>query len=203
MYACFRMCMWRAFWDTRTGDSIPAMICMISAWASPDVRSDDSALLSGLIVCRLHFGACVSCLSRPPAPHTRHRRERRRRRPHTVIRVLGGIVAENIGPLALYSESTVNTAQYENRALLKRRYENRPPFGHAFGAAGACSGFQTNGHAHTSLRGAARGVRGLDTIRRFCAALRHCAAPLAAIFRFTIYFTTLLRCLHLTTMKTL
>ena len=42
---------------------------------------------------------------------------------------LGGIVAENIGPLALYSESTVNTAQYENRALLKRRYENRAPFG--------------------------------------------------------------------------
>ena len=61
----------------------------------------------------------------------------------------GGVVAENIGPLALYSESTVNTAQYENRALLKRRYENQAPLGHAFGAAGACSGFQTNEHAHT------------------------------------------------------
>ena len=38
---------------------------------------------------------------------------------------LGGIVAENIGRLALYSESTLKAAQYENRALLKRRYENK------------------------------------------------------------------------------
>ena len=45
----------------------------------------------------------------------------------------------------------------------------------------AVSKLMRNGHAHTSLRGAARGVRRLHTIRRFCAALRHCAAPLAAM----------------------
>ena len=38
---------------------------------------------------------------------------------------LGGIVAENIGPLALYYESTLKACYYENRAVLKRRYENR------------------------------------------------------------------------------
>ena len=37
----------------------------------------------------------------------------------------GGIVAENIGPLALYCESTMKAGAYENRAVLKRRYENR------------------------------------------------------------------------------
>ena len=39
--------------------------------------------------------------------------------------MLGGIVAENIGPLALYYESTLKACDYENRAVLKRRYENR------------------------------------------------------------------------------
>ena len=38
---------------------------------------------------------------------------------------LGGIVAENMGSLALYCESTMKAATYENRAVLKRRYENR------------------------------------------------------------------------------
>ena len=40
-------------------------------------------------------------------------------------RALGGIVAENIGPLAIYSENTLKAGTYENRALLKRRCENR------------------------------------------------------------------------------
>ena len=79
----------------------------------------------------------------------------------------------------------MNTAQYENRALLKRRYENRAPFGAVScrcSGPGAWSGFQTNGHA-SHLRFAARRRLSatLDTIRRFCAALRHCAAPLAAM----------------------
>ena len=37
----------------------------------------------------------------------------------------GGIVAENMGSLALYCESTMKAGTYENRAMLKRRYENR------------------------------------------------------------------------------
>ena len=57
-----------------------------------------------------------------------------RRAPHaTAI----GIVAENIGPLALYYESTLKAGRYENRAMLKRRYENRALFGAA--EAGAVS----------------------------------------------------------------
>ena len=39
--------------------------------------------------------------------------------------LLGGIIAGNIGLLALYCESTMKAALYENRAVLKRRYENR------------------------------------------------------------------------------
>ena len=39
--------------------------------------------------------------------------------------IQGGIVAENIGPLALYCESTMKAGTYENRAVLKCRYENR------------------------------------------------------------------------------
>ena len=41
----------------------------------------------------------------------------------------GGIVAENIGLLALYCESTMKAGLYENRALLKCRYENAVPIG--------------------------------------------------------------------------
>ena len=48
-------------------------------------------------------------------------------RPPTPPLALGGIVAENIGPLALYYESTLKAGRYENRAMLKLRYENRGP----------------------------------------------------------------------------
>ena len=54
-----------------------------------------------------------------------------------------GIVAENIGSLALYSESTVKYALYESGRLVRFYSENRCALGLARGSKGALEAFDS------------------------------------------------------------
>jgi len=69
--------------------------------------------------------------------------DKRHRNLRKITSELGGIVAENIGPLALYYESTLKACYYENRAVLKRRYESRALLIYCLLGPGGRGGFHT------------------------------------------------------------
>ena len=72
---------------------------------------------------------------------------------HTLkTKELGGIVAENIGPLALYYESTLKACHYENRAVLKRRYESRALLIYCLLGPGGRGGFHTYRNLSTIMK---------------------------------------------------